>query len=160
MATRFVFGPNNAEFPAAAFPALTLINRRPALAFDAATDELAYWTFIAPQGMTGTLTAIVTYMMASATSGVVFWEGILEAVSDGDATDLDAGTSFGTTNSASGTVPATAGYIDQITITLTNTDAIAVGDYVRLSINRDANNAGDTATGDAYLLAVEFRDAA
>lgn len=160
MATRCIFTPNSAEFPAAAFPALTLINRRPVLAFDAATDETAYWTAIAPQGLTGTLLAIVTYMMASATSGAVYWEGILEAVTDGDATDLDAGTSFGTTNSANGTVPATAGYIDQITITLTNADSIAVGDYFRLSINRDANNASDTATGDAYLLAVELRDSA
>lgn len=160
MATRFVFLPGSAEFPAATFPQLTLINRRPVLAFDASTDELCYWTFVAPQGMTGTLTAVITYMMASATTGSVYWEGILEAVTAGDATDLDAGTSFGTTNSGNGAVPATAGYIQQISITLTNTDSIAVADYVRLSINRDANHASDTATGDAFLLACELRDAA
>lgn len=160
MATRFVFLPGSAEFPATLFPQFTYINRRPVLAFDAAADETAYWTFIAPQGMTGTLTILIHYMMASATTGSVYWEGILEAITPGDATDLDAGNSFGTTNSGNGAVPATAGYEQSISITLTNNDSIAVGDYVRLSINRDANHASDTATGDAYLLAVEFRDAA
>jgi hypothetical protein len=76
---------------------------------------------------------------------------------------LDATTSFDTANnSASTTVPATAGYIDQISITLTNADSIAAGDYYRISVNRDADGSAiaDTATGDLYLLAIELRDSA
>ena len=69
MATRFIFTPESAHFPASNFPPLTQVNRRPALAFDAATDETAYWQAIAPQGFTGTVTAVVTYIMASATIG-------------------------------------------------------------------------------------------
>lgn len=160
MATRFVFTPESAHFPASNFAPLTQVNRRPALAFDAATDETAYWQAVAPQGLTGTITVIVTYIMASATTGSVYWQGALEAVTDGDAVDLDATTSFDTQNSGNGTVPGTAGYIDQISITMTNADSIAAGDYFRLAINRDANNASDTAAGDAYLLAVELRDGA
>lgn len=163
MATRFVFTPYSAEFPASNFPQLMIVNRRPVLAFDAATDESAYWTGVAPQGLTGALTLVVTYMMASATSGAVGFQAQIEAVSDGDATDLDAGTSFdAVNNSASTTVPATAGYIDQISITLTNADSLAAGDYFRLSLNRDADGSAitDSATGDAYVLAVELRDAA
>lgn len=160
MATRFVLTPQSAEFPASNFAAHTLVNRRPALAFDAATDETVYWTFIAPQGITGTITVVVSYVMASATTGAVYFQAALEAITDGDATDLDATTSFDTANTGSATVPATAGYVDQISITMTNADSIAAGDYVRLSLNRDANNASDTATGDAYVLAVELRDGA
>ena len=160
MATRFVGNPYSAEFPASNYPALTLSNRRPVQAFDAGTDETAYWSFIAPQGITGTITCVVTYAMASATSGAVYWQAALEAITAGDATDSDATTSFDTANSGNGTVPATAGYIQQISITMTNADSIAAGDYVRLSVNRDADNASDTATGDAYLLCVELRDAA
>ena len=160
MATRFVATPLAAEFPSSNYPALTLVNRRPALAFDASTDETAYWTGIAPQGLTGTITVVITYMMASATSGNIYWQAQLEAVTDGDATDLDAGTSFDTANSGNGAVPGTAGYIDQISITMTNADGLAAADYFRLSVNRDADNGSDTATGDAYLLAVELRDAA
>lgn len=163
MATRFIFTPNSAEFPASNFPALDLVNRRPVLAFDAATDETCYWTGIAPQGLTGAFTAVITYMMASATTNAVGFQVAIEAVTDGDATDLDATTSFDSVNnSASTTVPGTAGHIDQISITLTNNDSIAAGDYFRLSLNRDADGSAitDNATGDAYVLSVEFRDAA
>ena len=163
MATRFVGTPLSAEFPATNFPQLTLINRRPVLAFDASTDETAYWTFIAPQGLTGTITLVITYMMASATTNAVGVQAQLEAVTAADATDLDGTTSFDSVNnSASTTVPGTAGYIGQISITMTNADSIAAADYVRLSVNRDADGSAitDSATGDLYLLAVELRDAA
>lgn len=163
MATRFVFSPLSAEGPATNFAPLNLINQRPVLMFDAATDETAYWTGIAPQGLTGTITLVITYMMASATSGTVGLQAQLEAVTDGDTTDLDAGTSFDSVNnSASTTVPGTAGYIDQISITLTNADSLTAADYFRLSINRDADGSAitDSATGDLYLLAAELRDAA
>lgn len=160
MATRFVGGPLAAEFPASNYPQLTLSNRRPALAFDAAADETAYWTFNAPQGLTGTLTCVVTYAMASANSGNIYWQAALEAITAGDALDTDSTTSFDTANSGNGAVPATAGYVQQISITMTNADSIAAGDLVRLSVNRDADNASDTASGDALLLTVELRDAA
>jgi hypothetical protein len=163
MATRAIFTPYSAEFPATNFPQLLLSNRRPALAFDATTDETCYWTFVAPQGITGTITLVLTIAMASATSGTVGFQAQLEAITNADATDTDAATSFDTVNnSASTTVPGTAGYIKQISITMTNADSIAAGDYVRLSVNRDADGSAitDSATGDAYLLTAELRDAA
>lgn len=163
MATRFIFSPLSAEFPASNFPALDMNNRRPVLWFDASTDETCYWTGIAPQGLTGTITVVITYVMASATSGTVGIQAQIEAISDGDATDTDGTTSFDSVNnSASTTVPGTAGYIDQISITMTNADSIAAGDYFRLSINRDADGSAitDSATGDMGIYLVEFRDAA
>lgn len=163
MASRFIFTPLAAEFPASNFPALTIVNRRPVLAFDASTDETCYFTGIAPQGLTGTITLVISYMMASATTGAVGLQAQIEAITDGDATDLDGTTSFDTVNnSASTTVPATAGYIDQISITMTNADSLAAADYFRVSINRDANGSAitDDAAGDLYLLAAEIRDAA
>lgn len=159
MATRYIFLPNAAEFPASNFPQLLLVNRRPVLAFDDTTNETAQWTAIAPQGVTGTLTAYVYYIMASATSGDVDVDVAIEAVTDGDSTDLDAGDSFDTANSTDNTtVPGTAGHMDVINVTLTNDDSIAAGDYFRFKLTRDASN--DTATGDMYVLAVEFRDGA
>jgi hypothetical protein len=160
--TRALLTPFSAEFPAANFPQLTTVNARPALAFDAATKETAYWTLAAPQGLTGTMTLVLTYMMASATSGTIEIEAAVEAVSDGDATDLDAGTSFDTANASGAiTVPGTAGYIDQVSITLTTQDSAAAADYLRISLARDAaDGTNDTATGDLYLLLAELRDAA
>jgi hypothetical protein len=162
MATRFVLTPNSAEFPASNFPQLLLVNRRPALAFDAATAETCYWTAIVPQGWTGTITAYIHYIMASATSGKVDFTVAVEAVSDGDATDLDAGTSIDTANAITApTVPGTAGYLDVITCTLTNNDSSAAADYLRIVLVRDATDGtNDTASGDCYVLAVEIRDGA
>ena len=161
MATRANLLPYAAEFPSSNFPQLLLSNRRPALAFDAATSETAYWTLIAPQDLASPYSVTITYAMASATSGNVIFRAAVEAITDGDATDTDAATSFDTANSSATTaVPATAGYIDQVAITLTTDDAVAAGDLVRISIDRDAANGSDTATGDGYVLAVEFRDGA
>ena len=157
--TRFVFTPESAHYPSSNFAQFTAINQRPILAYDAATNQTAYWTAVAPQGFTGTMTAIVSYIMASATSGDVDIDIAIEAISDGDAVDLDASTSFDTANSTDNTtVPGTAGYMDQISVTLTNQDSIAAGDYFRLSLVRDASS--DTAAGDMYVLAIELRDAA
>ena len=161
MATRFVGTPLSAEFPASNYPALMLSNRRPVLAFDATTSETAYWTFVAPQGWTGTGTAVISYAMASATTGGVAFDVALEAITTGDAVDTDAATSFDTVNTGTDAgVPGTAGYMEQISVTLTNADSIAAADLVRVSVARAVANATDTATGDCYVLAVEIRDGA
>jgi hypothetical protein len=159
MATRFVFSPYAAEFPSTNFPELGQTNRRPYLGFDAATNENCIWTGIVPQGWTGTITAIVSYIMASATSGDVDIDVEVEAITDGDSVDLDVATSFDTANSTDNTtVPGTAGFIDQITVTLTNNDSSAAGDYIRFRLTRDA--VSDTAAGDMRVLAMEIRDGA
>lgn len=163
MSSRAIFTPPAAEFPASAFAAPGVVNERPVLAFDATTDENVYFTGIAPQGFNATtVTVVITYMMASATTGSVRFQAALESVTDGDATDLDATTGFDTDNSAGATVPGTAGHIDQLSVTMTNADSIAAGDYYRLRIRRDADGTSgtDDATGDCYVLAVELRDAA
>lgn len=158
--TRLTLLPEAAEFPATNFPQLLLVNRRPVLGFDASTAETCQWTFTAWQGITGGLQAVVYYIMASAVSGKVDFTGAIEAVTDGDAVDLDAGDSFDTANAITApTVPGTAGYLDTFTITLTNKDSIAAGDLCRFQLVRDATDGtNDTATGDCYILAVEIQD--
>lgn len=159
MATRAILLPYAAEFPSSNFPQLTLSNRRPCLAFDTTTSETCYWTVIVPQGWTSTYSLVITYAMASATSGTVAWDVAVEAITEGDATDTDATTSFDTANnSTTETVPGTAGYIDQTTVALTNHDSSAAADYLRISVARDV--ATDSASGDAYILACELRDSA
>jgi hypothetical protein len=161
MATRLVLTPYAAEFPATNFPQLLLVNRRPALAFDATTSETAYWTGVVPAGFTGTTVAVISYCMASATSGGVAFSVAVEAVTTADGLDLDAATSFDTVNTGTdAAVPGTAGYMEQISITLANLDSATAADYLRISIARAVADAADTATGDCYVLAVEIRDAA
>lgn len=159
MTDRFVFTPYGAEFPAANFPQLMLVNRRPVLAFDAATNETAQWTVRLPDGWTTTSDpiAIIAYMMASATSDDVDIDVSMESITDADAFDLDAGDTFDAANSTDNTtVPGTAGYIDMVGVTLSNHDSSAAGDYCRFKLTRDATN--DTAAGDMYVLWMAIGD--
>lgn len=156
--TRFVFDADSAKYPATNFAAYMTVNRQSVLAYDAGTNETAFWSTVAPQGLTGALTAVIYYMMASATTGDTDWDVSLEAVTPADTTDLDAGDSFDTVNSTDNTtVPGTAGYMNTVSVTLTNADSIAAGDRFRMRLTRDA--ASDTAAGDAYVLHVELREA-
>jgi len=145
-------------------PEFGVVQNRLYAAYDDTTTETAYTDeLVCPAAYTGsgTLKADVYYIMASATSGTVEWEIAVEAITDGDATDLDAGSSFDTVNTGTATVPGTAGYLDVISVTLTNKDSIAAGDLFRLSVARDADDGtNDTATGDARILAIVIREEA
>lgn len=123
-------------------------------AFDATTREQMTWSFLMPVDYGSAPVLKVQYKMASATSGNVVIEGRLAAVSDGDSTDVDA-KAFGSANTSSATaVPGTAGYMDEISLTLTNADSVAAGDFVVAYLARDAANASDTATGDMEVVSV------
>jgi hypothetical protein len=82
----------------------------------------------------------------------------MEAITPGDALDTDATTSFDTTNASAATaIPATAGYIFEVSITMTNRDGAAAGDYFRLQLERNSNSASDTVATDVGVYAVEWR---
>jgi hypothetical protein len=150
--------------PASNYPARGVVQGRPYLAYDDTTVETARSIcFQLPAAYTGsgTLKADIDYIAASATSGKFDFEVSVEAVTAADAVDLDAGESFDTANAGNGTVPGTAGYLGRITVTLTNKDSCAAGDYIRLKLERDADDGtDDTAAGDARVLNVTVREEA
>jgi len=157
--TRFALTPESAHFPATNFPALSSVNARPVLAYDAATQETCYWTVTAPQGLTSALSAVIHFFgNAAGTNGAAF-DVAVEAITPGDATDLDSATSFDTVNGGNTTLPATQGYQTSVSITLTNADSAAAGDYVRISLARDVADANDTFAADVYVTLVEIREA-
>jgi hypothetical protein len=163
MSTRVILLPESARFKSTVFPQLEqaadAAGARKYLAFNDSADQAALWAFTAPVGMTGTLTAVIHYAMASATSGAVILEATIEAISDNETMNTEG---MGTVNTSGAiTVPGTAGLLDIQSITLTNTDSIAVGDFVHFRIRRMAGtNGSDTAAGNLLLYAVEFQDAA
>ena len=156
--TRFALTPESAHFPSTNFPALSTVNARPVLAFDTTTAETCYWTVVAPQGLAGALSAIIhVFGNAAGTNTVIFGVSV-EAVTPGD-TDflLQSATSFGTVNTSGAVaMPATQGHQTSVSVTLTNADSIAAGDYVRISLARDIS---DTFAADAYVTLVEIREA-
>lgn len=121
--------------------------------FDASTDEFLGWQFIMPDDYSSAAVLKLAYAMASATSGNVRVEARLAAITPGDSTDIDA-KALAATNSAGDAVAGTAGYVKEISVTLTNADSVAAGDWVTLWINRDADGTTgtDDATGDMELV--------
>jgi hypothetical protein len=124
--------------------------------YDAATDSLLFsatqtesrtWKFRMPQDFASALTAKLQYSMVEVMK-------ISDAGSDPDTA------SFASVNEVSGgtTVPGATTTLDEISITLSNDDSVAAGDWVTFRINRDHDDADDTATGDLKLqnFALEY----
>lgn len=134
---------------------------RPAMSFDPAVDQYAVYTTVAPQGLTNTLSVVLTLMGDAAGTNSTYWEASVEAVTHGEANseNLLSADSFATANTGNVAMPTTKGKIVSLSITLTNADSIVAGDYVRLKIMRDANHASDNFAAVAWLLALELREA-
>jgi hypothetical protein len=111
------------------------------------------WSFRMPPDYASAPSAVLQWKATSATSGGVVWDVRVGAVTPGDATDVDA-KGFASANTATGTAPATAGYLVETSVTLTNADSLAAGDFVVVRVARAAADASDTATGDAELAMV------
>ncbi len=123
------------------------------LAYDAAADEWAVWSFRCPADYASSPVVKIQYKMTSATSGNVVWDARLGTQGTGATTSLNAKV-FASANTATAAVPATtAGKVGEASITMTNNDSMAVGDYSVLRISRVGSSGSDTATGDAELIA-------
>lgn len=123
------------------------------LNFDAAQREQATWQFVMPPNYLSAPILKVQYKMTSAVAGAVAIDGRLAAVTPGDATDVDA-KAFAAANTTTDTVPGTAGYMKEISLTMTNADSLAAGDFVVVYFARDGAAGGDTAVGDMEVLSV------
>lgn len=165
MATRIVWTPEAVLFNTSAWPQLKqyVISSIPrsVLAFDASASETCYLCGIVPQGITGTITLVVKYRMASATTGGLAFDAAVEAITPGDVLDTDTSNSFDSANTGTDSaVPGTAGYVDELGITLSSVNSWAAGDAFRIALSRNVAHATDTATGDCEVLEVELRDGA
>jgi len=126
------------------------------LLFDTTTEEWCTWQFRMPADYASAPVAVVQYKMASATSGGVAWDVRVAAVSDGDSVDVDA-KGFGSANTGTATVPGTAGYLDEVSVTLSNADSVAAGDFVVIRLARAVANGADTASGDAECVGISVQ---
>lgn len=123
--------------------------------FDATTDESIIYQFVIPNNYSSTPLLKIQYSMASATSSTVEWEGAIMCVTPGDSADINTA-SFANGATTSETVPGTAGYESQVTISLTD-DSCAAGDTAIIYISTDANDGtNDAATGDRELINAWF----
>lgn len=152
-----------AQFLASAFPQYVKANGTnfpvPGLAFDASTDEAAFWHFDIRKYGSGNITIRLVWYADTATSANVVWEAQLSAITpNSDTQDIETD-GLATLNFVQDTHLGTTGQrVHDCTITLSNLDSVADGDHCTLRIARDANgtNATDDMTGDAILVGVEL----
>jgi len=123
----------------------------PILSFDDTTDEGRMWVFRAPS--TTLYLHYAGYMAGANTSKTVCIAVQLAAVSPGD-TGVTAKV-FDTVNTATKTVPDDAGTEFDDTITLTNGDSVAVGDWVCMNVFRDVS--ADDAAGDFNMSLINIQ---
>ena len=133
-------------------------SNRPYLDFDATTDELIVWSFRLPENYASAAALKIQWggVASSTVTHTVRWAVevmALTADTDGDP-DTD---SYDTSNEADDDIlGTTAGRIQELSITLTNFDSGAAGDYVAIRLSRNANHANDDLAEDARLWAVSL----
>lgn len=148
--------PGDADFLASAFPALVKTNGTNfpvmGLAFDAATEEKAYWKVAFPDYASGNPIVKICWYADSASSGDVVWGARLAAITPNtDSQDVETkafATQQTVTDSHLGTTGQRAHEID---LPITNLDSLAAGDIGVLEISRVGTSGSDTMTGDAIL---------
>jgi hypothetical protein len=122
------------------------------LAFDAASDEEAFFELIASEYGSGNVTVDVHWYADTASSGVVRW-GVSIAVITPNTDTQDVETdSFATEATFDDTHLGTTGQRHhQATITVSSLDSLQADDYVVMRIRRIGSHANDTMAGDAIL---------
>ena len=136
---------------------------RVGLAFDGGSDENATTgMFFMPAEYTGsgTLKIDIAFYSKTNVSKTIAFVGGFEAITAGDAVDMEAANGFAaaalTGTASTATSPGTAGYLGVITHTLTTDmkDSVAAGDVCRLVIQRDVS--ADSDSDDIYVASVSL----
>lgn len=160
MATvRQVLTPGDARFPTSNPAAPTLVQGTnfpvAGLAFDAATQETAFFPMHAVTYGSGNITVQIHWYADSATSGgVTFGASVAAITPDTDSQDIET-KAFATENTASDTHLGTTGQrLHQMSVTVSNLDSIAANDYFVLRLRRAPADGSDTMTGDAIVTHV------
>ena len=141
---------NGAQFVAHLHNALA----RPALAFDAGTDEFAVSVpLVMPASYAaGDVKVDIFFYSASANSGTAAWNAALEAITAStDTLDLEATSSLPAVTAGTHSMGGTAGDLRKVSITLsaTSKDSVAAGDQMRLAFSRDES--ADSVSGDLFV---------
>ncbi len=148
--------PAAAQFLSSAFPAAVKNGTNfPvfALAYDAASDEAAFWLIRAVNYGSGNLTFALDWYADTATTGDVVLEVQVAAITpDTDTQDVET-KALATLNNVTDTHLGTTGQrLHRASVTVSNLDSLAANDDVWIRIARDANNAADTLAGDVLLV--------
>jgi len=142
-----------------AFPALVQANGTNipvrGLAFDAASDEAAFFRFRTANYDSGDLTVDLAWYADTASSGAVVWGAAIAAITPNTDTQDVETDSLATASTTTTTHLGTTGQrLHRTSVTVSNLDSVDSDDHVVLQVYRDADNGSDTMAGDAILVGV------
>src|SRR5678816_1053557 len=124
--------------------------------FDASTSECVIWPFVLPGDFLSTPVLRVIYTMTSDTNtahGVSIDVSVM-ALANGADVNTE---SYATVNNCDdAAIPATAGYPDIISCSLTNFDSATAGQAIKIKLCRATADSADNATGDMEVVGAEF----
>lgn len=154
-----VFEARSAELRTTAFPQLVRANGTTipisGYAFDAATEEAAFFDFRAVNYGSGNLTVALDWYADTASTGAVMWGAQIAAITpsvDTQDVETDALATVATTTTTH--LGTTGQRLHRTSITVSALDSLALDDDVRIRVARVAANAADTMAGDAILTRV------
>jgi len=130
-----------------------------ALAFDATTSEAAWFQFPLLNYGSGNITLDVYWYSDTETTHAVVWSTKIGAITPGDATDMET-KAFASAQQATGSIPSQNQGLVKTTITISNLDSCAAGDWMVLELDRLPADASDTSTSDALcvMLVLTYSD--
>lgn len=139
------FEPANAKYPSSNRAALSTLNYRDVIAFDAASDESIIFEFVVPPDYDSGAGALKIDILACANTTTAADDARIDAVTEfltpGAAEAMDSDSFDGTADSGTFTFSTTAYSLQKLTITLTPGTTPAAGDKARIKITRDADHA-------------------
>lgn len=124
-------------------------------AFDAASDEYIDLLCVLEGYDGGGLTIKLKWSSEDQTSGNVLWEAAIRRIQD-DVEDIETSHSYDF-NQVTAAAPSVVGELSYDSITFTSgadMDSLADGELFVLRVKRNADDAGDTMSNDAYLWSV------
>ena len=125
------------------------------LAFDASTQEHCSWQFRLPGDYSSGGTLKILWMGAGASGNNVVWVAQVSATTPADAdTPIEHAKSSAATVTTAGNATEARRLIES-SISL-NMDSAAAGDYIVITMYRDADDGSDNYTSDAEVVACAF----
>ena len=141
--------------------AFVMSSYRPYLVFDPDTDEQAIWSSILPRHYNGGgITVYIHQMSETVSSGNVVWQAAFERqIDNSNYVNIDNFASYQSSGAVA--VPSLTRRTNRASVAFTDgaqIDSLVVGDMFRFRLNRDANNASDTAAGLVGAMMVELKE--
>ncbi len=147
--------PEQAEYLSTTFPGFIRNGTNipvSALAYDAATDEAAFWKIDVTGYSAGSLSVDLYWGADTATTGNTIWGGAVACITAGtDTTGMTTKTLAAESTVTGSHLGTTARRLMKTTLTIAALDSIASGDAVYIRIRRVGSATADTMSGDAWL---------